>query len=110
MRFAKWHAAQHEIVGKICRSHEGIRCRLKHSLSSDFYSTDRQAKHAERGSYILKRRKECFLVFLKILVVSRRQALKDGKEPRKQTRSHRCFGPDQFKAIRIFLLRHQATA
>ncbi len=108
--FAERHAFFHQIVGEIGRRGIALRRGATHRLFVDADATNHVSVDPQGRTQGVHGVKQRFLVFLVVLVVGERLTLHERQKPHQMAIDAPGLAADEFRHIRIFLLRHHRRA
>ena len=108
--FTKRHAFAHQVVRKLRGVEIAVRGCFESSLVVDTNVAQHGCGHCKRAVQGIDRIKDCFLVFLHILVVSERKSFHHCEQRRQITEDAPGLPAHQFHRIGVLLLGHQTRS
>ena len=110
VRFSERHALLHEVVGKVGGVGEIFRDGAFHDVAFDRHAAQERGVDGEAEFHRVDGVEHAFLVFLQILVVSKRQTLDDREHRHEVADDAPCLAAHEFGNVGILLLRHHRRA
>ena len=110
MRGAERHAFANQVIRHFGRRHETLLQRRGHALALHLHVAQHRRENAQRDVQRRNRVEQRLFVFLHVAVIAQRQRFHQRQHRRQIAIDAPGFAANQFRHIRVFLLRHDAAA
>ena len=110
VRLAEGHALFHEVIGEVRGVGEVFADCFEHDVAFYFHAADELSVDGEAEFDCVDGIEQAFFVFLKVFVVSQRQAFDGGEHCHEVADGASRLAAHEFRYIGVFLLRHHAGA